>query len=290
MSIIFITGGTGYLGSNLIKSLNYERNDIWVIKRSISATNRLDGYESKINYFNIEEGLSKLFESKKEVETIIHLATNRGRNNEKEEEVYRVNFDFPKELFDLSLSFNVSTFINADTGLPPDFNAYTSSKKKFKNYAKKEIKESNMKFFNLEIENFFGPNDSEGQFTAQLISSCLKDLDKIDLSSGNQIRDFFHIQDLIECINHIMKCSTKLDKGFYNLPVGSGEAIPLKFFCSLVKKKTGSKIKLNFGAIPYRENEVMNSVADLSDIKKLGWTPRISLSKAIDMTLKDWKF
>ena len=34
----------------------------------------------------------------------------------------------------------------------------------------------------------------------------------------------------------------------------------------------------------------MNSVADLSDIKKLGWTPRISLSKAIDMTLKDWKF
>ena len=58
----------------------------------------------------------------------------------------------------------------------------------------------------------------------------------------------------------------------------------------LVTGHTGSKIKLNFGAIPYRENEVMNSVADLSDIKKLGWTPRISLSKAIDMTLKDWKF
>ena len=39
-----------------------------------------------------------------------------------------------------------------------------------------------------------------------------------------------------------------------------------------------------------RENKVMNLVADLSDIKKLGWTPRISLSKGINMTLKDWKF
>ena len=86
-----------------------------------------------------------------------------------------------------------------------------------------------------------------------------------------------------------MGYSVKFDKGFYNLPIGSGKAISLRNFCSLVKKKTGSKIKLNYGAIPYRENEVMNSVADLSNITKMGWTPKIPLGKAIDMTLEDWK-
>ena len=83
-----------------------------------------------------------------------------------------------------------------------------------------------------------------------------------------------------------MKCSTKLDKGFYNLPVCSGYAIPLNFLF-FGQEKTISKIKTNFVAIPYRENEVMNSVADLSDINKLRWNPRISLSKAIDMPMKD---
>ncbi len=38
----------------------------------------------------------------------------------------------------------------------------------------------------------------------------------------------------------------------------------------LVTGHTGAKVKLNFRAIPYRENEVMNSIADFSDIKQLG--------------------
>ena len=148
----------------------------------MSSTARLEGLENKINYFNVEEDLTKSFKSQEEFDIIIHLAANQGRNNEKEEEVYSVNFDFSKSLLDLALAYNVPSFINADTGLSSGLNAYTSSKKKFKGYAKKHMRNSNMKFINLEIENFFGPNEPAEKFTSQVFSSCLKGLDSIDLS------------------------------------------------------------------------------------------------------------
>jgi len=289
MTTVLVTGGTGFLGANLVKSLIDKPYLIYVLKRSSSSLTRLEGIGNKIKYFNLDNSIESFFESVTKLDVVIHLATNYGRNNEKEEEVIKSNLDFPSKLLDLSISFNVETFINADTSLPPEVNIYTSTKKKFKSYAQKQVKKSNMKFCNLEIENFFGPNDSEGKFTTLVIKSCLNNSEFINVTEGEQLRDFFHINDLIECVEHLIKNSEKLEKGFYNLPIGLGKVISLKEFCALVKKKTGSRLKINYGAIPYRRNEIMNSVADISHIKKLGWSPRIPLDEAIEMTLRDWE-
>ena len=47
--------------------------------------------------------------------------------------------------------------------------------------------------------------------------------------------------------------------------------------------------KLNFGAIPYRENEVMKSHVDLSEILKLGWRANICLEDGLRKTIEEEK-
>ena len=49
---------------------------------------------------------------------------------------------------------------------------------------------------------------------------------------------------------------------------------------------TGSRSQLNFGVIPYRENELMNSRTDNSDLIKLGWKPETSIIKGIKKTIE----
>ena len=68
--------------------------------------------------------------------------------------------------------------------------------------------------------------------------------------------------------------------------IGTGKSVKLKNFVKLVKSIAQNKdTKLNFGAIPYRENEIMNSKADITEICKLKWKPRFTLEEGLRRTI-----
>ena len=49
----------------------------------------------------------------------------------------------------------------------------------------------------------------------------------------------------------------------------------------LIKDLMQSETVLNFGALEYRENEVMYSKADISSLIKLGWNPMFNLEEGL---------
>jgi nucleoside-diphosphate-sugar epimerase len=53
----------------------------------------------------------------------------------------------------------------------------------------------------------------------------------------------------------------------------------------LIKNLCNSNIKLNFGAIPYRKNEIMNSDANPEFLRNLGWFPKFSLDEGLRKTI-----
>jgi nucleoside-diphosphate-sugar epimerase len=54
----------------------------------------------------------------------------------------------------------------------------------------------------------------------------------------------------------------------------------------MVKTMTENKVtRLNFGMLPYRENEIMESHVDISMLLKLGWQPKISLVEGLRYTI-----
>ena len=133
---------------------------------------------------------------------------------------------------------------------------------------------------NLRLEHFYGPGASESNFISSMIVKMLKNDPNIDLTMGEQNRDFLYISDLLNVFDLIINNIDNL-KFFQNFSVGSGNDINIKMILELIKKLTNSTSKLNYGAIPYRHNELMNSSNDLKNLTDLGWSPKIGIEEGI---------
>ena len=68
---------------------------------------------------------------------------------------------------------------------------------------------------------------------------------------------------------------------YKKLEVGTGESMQIKEFVSTISSICGGQTHLDFGAIEYRDDEIMNSQADIRGMTDLGWQPKIKPSEGI---------
>jgi CDP-paratose synthetase len=66
-----------------------------------------------------------------------------------------------------------------------------------------------------------------------------------------------------------------------SIELGSGQAPPLRETVQLLHRLTGSRTRLDFGAVPYRPGEAMYCCADLTRLRELGWQPAYDLPTGI---------
>ena len=80
-----------------------------------------------------------------------------------------------------------------------------------------------------------------------------------------------------------------LQDSFIEFAIGSGNVVSIKELVLLIKELTkNTNTKLNFGKIPYRENELMLSKADISGLVKLGWQPKFTLTEGLTEYIKEY--
>ena len=58
---VFVTGGTGFIGSYLVKRLVDMGHDVLCLKRKTSNLEKLDGYETKVEWIDIEDDWKERF-------------------------------------------------------------------------------------------------------------------------------------------------------------------------------------------------------------------------------------
>ena len=144
---ILLTGGTGYLGSNLLKDLLLKGYSVIVLKRSGSSLSRLVDLDLSIKIISIDEvSLDEIFKENT-IDGVIHTAANYGRKGESINDVIAANLDFSLKLLTKAIEYKLKFFINTDTSLPANLNAYSLSKSHFVDWLKflsKEIKVINI--------------------------------------------------------------------------------------------------------------------------------------------------
>lgn len=290
-----MTGATGFLGSHLLRKLLNNQNQVIILKRSFSDTRRIDELINHAISYNIDTTPLDIIFEKHRVDAVIHTATSYGRNGEKASQVLASNLLYPVELLELSIESRVGVFINTDTftndmQYPPEgLEYYTFSKSFFTDYARQMLKNIQFRFINLRLEHIYGENDNNTKFLPFIIKSFLGNKDKLDLTPGEQERDFIYVDDVVSAYITLIDNHLKIENTMTSYEVGTGVPVTLKDFVVLVKNACKSNTDIKFGALSYRKNEVMSSKANIIKLQELGWSPLTKLEDGIDKVVEYYK-
>lgn len=280
---ILITGGTGYLGSNIINSLK-NKYDFILLKRKSSDLRRISEALDAIEIYDFAEVNEELAQSLN-IDILLHCATHYGRKDTDAVNILEANLLLPLRLLSLFKNqLKPLRFINTDTILDKQINAYSLSKCQFKEWM--HFFSKDVVFLNLQLEHFYGPDDDKTKFVSFLIDSFLKDVPVLDLTKGEQIRYFTYIDDIVSAFDTIIDKIDEFKDGFTEFQLSNDEPVHVKDFVMLVQKISGnSSTRLNFGSLSYRKGELMDFCINSSPIRELGWKPRVSLEEGITSTI-----
>lgn len=282
---ILLTGATGFLGSHLLRNYLANGHQVTILKRSFSNTTRIAPYLSHVHSIDLDmETMDKAFEADGPFDCVVHTATSYGRRGETASEVFETNLVFPLHLLQTAMHYKTPIFFNTATVLDSMMNYYALSKKQFEDWGRMFAAQGAVQFVNIKLEHMFGPGDDSSKFTTFIIESLKKNVPQIELTPGEQKRDFIFIEDTVAAYDLLLN---RMDgqAGFEEFDLGSGQAVSIRGFVERVKQLTHSTTELMFGEKNYRDNEVMCSQADITRLKHLGWYPQYSLDQGIQETI-----
>jgi CDP-paratose synthetase len=223
------------------------------------------------------------------IKTIIHTAVSYGHNNDYAE-IINTNITLPIQLIEIGLRNQLSSFINTDSYFNKDNLSYShllhysTSKKSFDNWLK--FFSQKIKIISLRLEHIYGPRDNKEKFCDHLINSiAIKKVPRIDLTHGHQMRDFIYVKDAAKAYLNILNLIERENFRYRKYDIGTGQATQIREFVNLVKEISKSQTVLNFGEIPYRNDEIMSSFADTTEIRNLGWEALTTLKNGITQTI-----
>jgi UDP-glucose 4-epimerase len=300
MKKILVTGGAGFIGSNLVDRLVELKYKVIVLDNFINGSiKNLKKSENKIKIVKIDISKSRNFLKKYfyKVDVVVHLASlvsmQQSVNNP--EYYFKNNIIGTFNALHAAKKNKVNKFIYAASascyGLPKNFPTNENDKIDIKNpysltkYLGEELVLHWCKIYkisctSLRLFNVYGPrskisgsyNSVFGTFLSQKFSG--KPLTVV--GNGNQTRDFIYVSDVVDAI--ISSINKKNSNGqIYN--VGSGTETKIIKIANLFGEK--------FKNIKKRHEESIRSLADIKKIKKiLKWKPSVSIEKGIVTILK----
>ena len=135
----------------------------------------------------------------------------------------------------------------------------------------------------LRFFSVYGPHEEAKRQYANMVSQFLWEMRAgkapVIFGNGTQTRDFIYVKDLVDGI----LLASKKGSGIFNL--GTGKAYSFNEVVEVLNDKLGTKIKPT-----YKDNQignyVMHTLADTSKISALGFNPKYSLEKGVELLVR----
>jgi len=306
---ILITGGMGFVGSNLIDLLLQEKHKIIVLTKSYSKKKNISHIQAKIKVEKVDvtdyRKLSNIIELHKP-DVIIHLAgiTSHSKSFEKPfddidqntkstlfilEKLKQMN---RKCRFVLGSSFIV---VGKPDKLPVDEKTpcwpttiYGTNRLASEHYCKIYHEVYGLDTVIFRITNSFGPREQvlpTKNAVNFLIHEAFKGNKLTIFKNGKFFRDLIYISDVVFGIKTIMNKGKSGDLYW----ISSGRKIWFYELGKLLEKLTDAKVKFVKTPNYTKKVDVGNFVVNNSKLRSLGWKPKVNLVQGIKETLEYFK-
>lgn len=315
---ILVTGGAGYIGSQVVKELLRQRH------HPIILDNLQTGHRKAVKDGLLIEGdladqekLKETFQTHT-IDAVMHFAANSlvGESVQKPLKYFNNNVKNSLKLIEIIKEFRINKFVFSSSaavyGEPQEIpitedhpcsptNPYGETKLIFERVLQDYHQAGILNFISLRYFNAAGA-DPEGELgedhspESHLIPLVIKAaLDGTSVPvygtdyktpDGTCIRDYIHVTDLADAhILALRKLEQNNFSGIYNM--GNGNGYSVREVIETVEKVTGRKVKATES--PRRPGDPARLVASSEKIRgELGWTPQYPDLETIVKTAWEW--
>lgn len=291
---LLLSGATGYVGRYLLKKLNTGNFQLALLVRKEYSEGHPEDFIIDTRQSNWKEKVRDF-----DPDTVIHLAAYlTSADDEKQiDRLIESNISFGTHLLDALKRTNIKTFIN--TGTIKEYHLHENKKIPSSLYAATksafrpiiDYYQSLMGFRVLNIIPYtiYGGVDSEKKML-DLIYESLGAVKPIEMSPGEQVMDFIHIDDVANFYITLLSKLPDLKKDISEIHLGYGKGFTPKQIAALIEKISEEKCNINWGGRPYRPNDSMYSVApqNLCGLQ-IGWQPSVKIDDGIALYIKERK-
>jgi GDP-L-fucose synthase len=295
---ILVAGGTGLVGSAIVRELKRVNRD--VVGISSKDVNLLDrdktfAYIKKLNPTAIIDAAAKV--------------GGIGGNNAFPVEFLTQNLQIQSNLMDAAHAAKTEKFVflgssciyprNCPQPIKEDYlltgeleqtnSAYAIAKIAGIELIKSYRKEYGYKWISVMPTNLYGPNDNFDLETSHVLPALIrkfieaKQNNKSEVTvwgSGTPLREFLHTDDLAKAI---LLCMEKYDDA-QQINVGSGVEISILDLANKIAEKVGFSGSIVMDA--NKPDGTPRKVLDITKVSNLGWKPTISLDQGIASTVE----
>jgi nucleoside-diphosphate-sugar epimerase len=298
MKKVFITGITGFVGSNIARACINCGYEVHGLVREASSLWRVKDVLSKLHLHKGElTDLQKLKELVLDInpETILHLAIFGGRPNQiNEMEIINSNFIGTFNLINACESINYTCFIN--TGSSSEYgikekpmnendccspvNLYGITKLSTTHYCNLTAATKNRNIGTIRLFSPFGNFEEKGRLFPDIIINAISNKD-IKLGNPAAVRDFIHIDDVVDLYMKVIEDPEKIKGEIFNC--GFGQQHSIEYVANNILKIANSKSKIFFNTHSGRDSDTKTWVSDITKVTNVfKWKPSLSFDESLN--------
>ena len=316
MTKVLVTGGTGFLGSALVKLLLRKKKKVVIFDNNFRGSYKnIQMLKNKINFVKGDiRNFDSIKKALKHVNEVYHLAFINGTSNfySKPKLVMDVGIKGTMNLLDaINTNNNVKKFIYASSSeiyqdpkilptpenvfakLPDTINprySYASSKILGEvltyNYLRGDLKK-----IIFRPHNIYGPAMGFEHVIPEIVKKIMKQTKSLELNkcvieiqgNGLESRSFCYVDDAVEGI--LLTANKGKNREIYN--IGNQDEIKIKHLINKIAKILNIKVKIKSGKL--QKGSASRRVPDIKKLKKLGYKSLNSLEIGLIKTVNWYK-
>ncbi len=264
--MIVVTGGAGFIGSNIVKGLNEAgEEDIIVVDNLSNAEKHLNLNSLSIADYIDKDVFLENLSNYQNLSTIFHQGACSSTTEQDGKYMMSNNYEYSKTLLNHSLENKIdflyassaavygSGKVGFDEKREAEYplNVYGFSKFAFDNYVRRLIPQAKSQVLGLRYFNVYGPQENHKGRMASVayhLYNQLQETGKMRLfeGSGSFRRDFIHVADTVKINLHFFESKTS---GIFN--AGTGKARSFEDIATVIKSLSGSG---EIESIPFPED------------------------------------